>query len=219
MQSLAFLSPKRRFVVTGLMGLFIVLSFYLFPFDEKLNDNVQSIVSGMVFFLVVPILFTKMILKEPLGALGFRRSERSYGWLSVPLVTITALVLSYLFIRYFSVGESYLIPPLARDSFPIFLLYETVLVGSITFLFEVFFRGFVQLLWLREYGISAVLAQVIISVASVALLGGMTWQELPMLIATPFAGFVAFYTRSVWYSWVTSWLIVVLFDACILVVR
>jgi len=216
MQSLAFLSSQKQFAATGLMVFGALLSYYFFPFDEKLNDTVQALVSGAVFFLALPVLFVKLILKEPISSLGFRGSERRFGWISLPIVTISALCILYLSVRYYSVEEAYYIPLLAKGSFPIFLLYEVLFVGAIAFLYEVFFRGFVQLLWLRKFGLSAAFLQAAVSIGAVFFLAGMTWQEFPMMLAAFFAGFVALYTGSIWYSWGASWLILFLSDAYLL---
>lgn len=216
MQSLAFLSPQRKFVATGLMALGALLAYYFFPFDGKLNDTVQALISGTVFFLILPILFTKFILKEPMGALGFRGSERRHGWISIPLVTIPVLSVLYLLVRYYPVEEEYYIPSLAAGSFPLFLLYEILFVGAIAFLYEAFFRGFIQLMWFRKLGLSAVFIQTALFFVFVLVTDGVTWQELPMVLAAFSAGFVAFYTRSVWYSFAASWLVLFLADAYLL---
>ena len=218
MQTLAFLSPKRRFVTTGFMVFGALFAYHLFPFDAKLNETAQAIISGALFFLVLPMLYVKLILKEPIHSLGFRRSERPYGAILIPLATISALSILYLLIRFYQIESVYYIPTLAKESFLWFLLYEVLLVGAVAFLYEVFFRGFVQLLWLRKLGLSAAFLQAGLFASAVFLLSAVTWQELPMLLAVFFAGAVAFYTRSIWYSWATSWLILFLADVYLLTI-
>ncbi|MBP9751943.1 MAG: hypothetical protein KBD19_03720 [Candidatus Moranbacteria bacterium] len=216
MQSLAFLSPKRQFVAAGLMAIGALLLYYFFPFDEKLNDSVQAVVSGAVFFLLLPILYVKLILKEPVSVIGFRGSSRSHGWISVPLVVVPILSVLYLLVRYYPVEEGYYIPSLAESSFPIFLLYEIALVGTIAFLYEVFFRGFVQLLWLRDLGLWSVFIQAGIFFAFVLFTDGVTWQSVPMILSAFAAGFTAHYTRSIWYSWIAAWLLLFLSETYLL---
>lgn len=216
MQSLAFLSPRKQLVVTGFMVLGALLLYYFFPFDEKLNDTVQAIVSGVVFFLVLPILYVKLILKEPISALGFRGSERRHGWISIPLVTIPILSVLYLSVLYYPVEDGYYIPSIAVDSFWLFLLYEILLVGTIAFLYEAFFRGFVQLFWLRKSGLFAILFQASLFFVFVLVTDGVTWQSIPMILSAAAAGFVAQYTRSIYYSWVAAWLLLFLSDAYLL---
>lgn len=216
MQSLSFLSAQRRFVATGLVVFGALLAFLLFPTDSRLNPVAQVIVSGAVFFLALPLLYVKLVLKEPIESIGFRGSERPFGWVAVPLVAIPALTILFLLIQYFSIADEYYLPTLARDSFLVFLAYELLLVGAITFLYEVFFRGFMQLFWLRKLGLFAAFVQASVFVAIVFIFGEASWQELPMAIAAFFSGFVAFYTRSIWYSWASSWLILFLADAYLL---
>jgi membrane protease YdiL (CAAX protease family) len=219
MQSLAFLSPQRKFVATGLMALGALIVYYLFPFDGKLNETVQAIASGLMFLLLLPVLYTKLILKESLGAIGFRGSVRRHGWISVPLVTVPVLSVLYLLVRYYPVEDGYYIPSVAVESFWLFVLYELLLVGTIIFLYEVFFRGFVQLLWLKPLGLVAVLLQAILFFVFVLVTDGVTWQSAPMLFAAISAGFVAHYTRSIWYSWGSAWLVLFLADAYMLTLR
>lgn len=216
MQSLAFLSPRRQFVATGLMVLGALLVYYLFPFDGNLNETVQTLVSGSVFLLLIPILYVKLILKKSVRSLGLRGSERLHGWISIPLVTIPVLSVLYLLARYYPVEDGYYIPSIAADSFWMFLLYEFLIVGTIAFLYEVFFRGFVQLLWLKSAGLVSVLLQAILFFLLVLVTNGVTWQSAPMLFAAISAGFVAQYTRSIWYSWGSAWLALFLADAYML---
>lgn len=211
------ISPKKRFLADGSAVLLALSAYYLFPFDAKLNGMIQSVVLGIAFLGVLPVLYVKLIRKERVSVLGIGPSVRRLGWLSVPLATLSALSVLYLLVRQYPVGENYYLPSLAISSFPIFLLYEVLAVGIIAFLYEVFFRGFVQLLWLGRYGISAVFFQFAIFSGFLLLTDGIFWQSAPILVAAVSSGFIASYTRSIYYSWISGWLVMFLADAYFLI--
>ncbi len=208
---------KKRFLADGLAVLLALSAYYLFPVDAKLNGVTQSIVLGVAFLGILPVLYVRMIRKESVSAIGLGPSVRRFGWLSVPLAAVSALSVLYLLVRYYPVGEGYYLPSLAMSSFPIFLLYEVFAVGMIAFLYEVFFRGFIQLLWLGRYGLSAVFFQFAIFSAFLLVTDGIFWQSAPLLVAALSSGFIASYTRSIYYSWASGWLILFLADAYFLI--
>lgn len=211
------MASKRRFLADGLAVLLALLAYYLFPVDTKLNSVAQSIALGVAFFVILPILYVGLIRKESLSAIGLGPSVKRLGLLSVPLATISALAVLFLVVRYYPVGENYYIPSLAISSFPIFLLYEVLVVGTIAFLYEVFFRGLVQLLWLGRYGLSAVFFQFVIFSLFLLATDGIVWQSAPVLLAAVSSGFIAAYTKSLYYSWVSGWLVLFLADAYFLI--
>ncbi len=220
MHTLAFLSPWKRFAITGMTILVSLALYYFFPSDARLDPMLQNIVAGIAFLLVVPILYVRTVLKEKVQALGFQASHRRLGWVAVVLSVIPALAVLAFLVKVYSVGAHYALPTSVIQSFPLFLFYEVFIVGAIAFLYEVFFRGFVMLLWLRDFGFGAALFQALLFVGTYAVLrGGITWQDMPLFFTAVIAGFVAFYTKSIWYSFATSWLFLFLADAYFLVIR
>jgi membrane protease YdiL (CAAX protease family) len=220
MNLIPLLSRWKRFLMTGIFVVASLLLYGLFPTESRLGDTVQSLTLGSAVFLLLPILFTKMVLREPLSALGFRGSDRRFGVISIPLVVIPILSIWYVLLRTYPVASSYALPSTVRSSFPIFLFYEVVLVGVIAFLYETFFRGLVQILWLRSVGMWAAVIQAAVFVVFVISVGdGLSWQDVPLFLAGLASGFVASYTRSVPYAWVSAWLVLFLSDVLILVSR
>lgn len=86
-----------------------------------------------------------------------------------------------------------------------------------------FFRGMVLLLWLRDFGIWGVFFQALVFTGILYLSGdmsnGINPQTLPMLLFAPFAGLIAYQSRSLWYSFGASWFFVLLVDALVLILR
>lgn len=214
------LPEKKRFLQTGLLAFGALAVYVFFPADNRLNMTVQGLALSAVFFVLLPIFCVKFILHEPLSSLGFQGSERRFGAIAVPLAVIPTVSIWYMMLRFFPITESFPISAAAKGSFLFFLLYEVVLVGVIAFFYEVFFRGFVLILWLRRAGLWAIFFQSFLFAAFLAVSGlDISWKDVPLLLASLGSGFVASHTRSVPYSWLSAWLILFLSDVIILVLR
>lgn len=209
----------RRFLTSGLLVLATLLAYRFFPGDARLSGSFQAVVLGAVFFLLVPILYQMFVVKEPLAAIGFSGTAKRYGFLVVPLSVLPILSVWYLLLNTYDVTDGYSVSPLVSDSFPLFLLYETVLVGAIAFLYEVFFRGLVMLSWLASTGIASVFLQSAVLVLFMLSYGSLGWDRVPMILASVSSGFVAYYTRSLYYSWFAAWLVMFLADSLLLLFR
>jgi hypothetical protein len=161
----------------------------------------------------------KVILREPLSLLGFQGNEGRFGFVMVPLTVIPVLSIWYVMLRLYPASGAYGLPTIVRSSFPFFILYEVVLTGALAFLYEVFFRGTVQLLWLRKAGFSAVLYQVALFLLFMSVTDGITWGSVPLILAAAAAGLVAQYTRSIYYSFAAAWILLFLSDVFLLIQR
>ena len=62
----AFSIEQKRFIVTGLFVLATLGFLGFFQESSRVNLAFQSFIVTAVFFLVVPALYCKMVLKEPL---------------------------------------------------------------------------------------------------------------------------------------------------------
>lgn len=210
---------NKRFIVTGLLVLFSVLFLGVFTQSDKVNPIFQTLLVSTAFFLVVPLLYSKIVLKESLKNLGWQ-SGNFFSGMFVSLIAVTlALGLVVLFSRFTSFSEHYLFPVAVETNFLWFMVYELVLVTFTTLLYEVFFRGLVQLLWLRSFPFLAIFFQAALFVALFYMSNDLTWQRLPVLLFSPLAGIVAYYSQSVWYSWAASWAFFFLTDVFLLVLR
>ena len=206
----------KRFVITGLLVLFSVGFLGFFEESENVAPAVQALIVSLVFFLVIPVLYSKIILGESLGNMGWRRGNAFAGVLSGVACIGLATVASVLFIKMSPFGDYYRLPGLAEMSFFWFVLYEVVLVSLVTFLYEAFFRGFIQLSWLRDFGVMAVVIQTVSFFAFFYLSGSFTWQYAPLLLFAPLSGIIAYVSRSIWYPLLASWLYFFITDILIL---
>lgn len=207
----------KKFITTGLLVLFSVLFLGYFTQADKVNPIFQTFLVSIAFFLVVPILYCKMVLKEPLTSIGWQRGNIFWGvFLSIVLVALgLAAIIALTYLTSFR--EHFFLPLAVRSNFLAFVLYEALLVPFTILLYEFFFRGFIQRLWLGSVGIVAVLIQVGFFVGLLYLAGDLSWQRVPALIFAPLSGLIVYYSGSLWYSWAASFLFFFLTDVFILV--
>jgi len=213
-------AKNRRFLVTGLIIVFSMAFSELFSKSDNFSSVLQSFIVGIIFFLVVPVLYSKIVLKESLKNIGWQKGGVSDGVLagivSVALAGVIVLALTFVFPDF---REQYVFPVIVKKSFVWFMLYELVLVAFIVFIYEVFFRGFVQLFWLRAFGMRAIVVQMAFFLALLFVSQSISWQMAPFIVFCPLAGFIAYRSRSIWYSFAASWLFIFLTDIFFLTFR
>lgn len=216
---LGMFSRHNRFIITGLLVLFSLGFLALVPESDRVSPVFQGFVLSVVFFLVIPLLYTKIVLKESLKNIGWQKGNAVPGTVAAVACVAVALMIVFILIRFSPIREEYVFPALVEGSFFWFVLYELVLVSFVAFLYEVFFRGLVQLLWFRDLGWRAALIQAGLFAAFFFLSGNISWQQAPLLAFAPFAGLVARYSRSIWYSLAASWFFLLLTDVLLLVLH
>lgn len=209
----------KRFIVTGLVILFSILFLGLFSQGDKVNPFFQTLLVSVTFFLVVPVLYSKIVLQESLKNWGWQEGRMFLGILSSLFSVALALGAVFLLIRTTTFTTHYTFPMAVQSHFGWFLVYEFVLVAFTAFLYEVFFRGLIQLLWLRPLGLLSVLLQTLFVVGLLFLSDDLSWQRVPFLLFSPFAGLIAYLSQSLWYSFAASWTFFFLTDILLLVIH
>lgn len=211
---------NKRFIITGLVIFFSLGFSEFFARSDGFSPVMQGFIAGIVFFLVVPVLYSKIVLKESLKNIGWQKGNVSAGVLTgiVSVILAGAIVvgLAYAFPNF---REQYIFPATVEKSFVWFMLYELILVAFVIFIYEVFFRGFVQLLWLKEFGLWAIFIQAAFFIGLFFLGDSLSWQMAPLIIFCPLAGFVAYHSQSIWYSFAASWIFIFLTDVFFLILH
>lgn len=210
---------NKRFIVTGLLILFSVFFLGFFSQSDKVNPVFQTLLVGITFLLVVPVLYSKIVLRESLKNMGWQEGKSFSGVLAAIICVALGLGIILLLSRYTPFVEKYFFPITVQLHFSWFLLYELILVTLTTLLYEVFFRGLVQLSWLRSFGMLAVILQAVLFVGLLYLSDDISWQRAPIIIFSPLAGLVAYFSQSLWYSWAASWAFLFLTDVFLLVIH
>jgi membrane protease YdiL (CAAX protease family) len=210
---------RKQFIVTALLIFFTLVFLGIFSQSDKVNPIFQTLLVSVTFFLVVPVLYSKIVLGEPIRSLGWQAGNVFVGILASIVCVALALGAMFLFMRYTPFQQEYLLPVTAQLDFFWFLLYELVLVSLTTLLYEVFFRGLVQLLWLRPFGLLAVLLQAVLFMGLLYFSDDFSWQRAPLIVFSPLAGLIAYLSGSLWYSWAASWAFLFLTDIFLLVIH
>ncbi len=215
----------RRFIVTGLLVVFSLgfLSFFEQNVTASQNASVnllfQNLVVSVAFFLVIPFLYSKIVLKESLKNMGWQGGSWWAGMLVSLLSVAVGLCIIFLLTRFTVFADQYRLPERVEREFFWFMFYELLPVAFTALLYEVFFRGLIELLWLRHLGFLSVVVQAGIFFFLFFLAGDLSWQRLPVLLFSPLAGIVAYYSRSLWWSWGASWSFFFLTDVFLLILR
>lgn len=210
---------QKRFLIIGLLVLCSLLFLGFFRESESLSPVFQGLIVSFVFFLVIPLLSCKIVLKEPLKNLGWQKGNPRAGLLA-GLAAVGGGIAFLLFLdQFFPVSESYAFSGYVESDFLWFILYEVLLVSFTTLLYEVFFRGFIQTLWLGHLGIWAVGVQAAVFIGLFFLSGEFAWHNASLLLFSPLAGLVAYFSGSIRYSWAASWLFFFLTDIFFLILR
>lgn len=217
---LEILAKNQRFIVTGLLVLFSLGFLGFFTESDKLSPVFQIFIVSTVFFLVIPVLYSKIVLKESLKNIGWQRGNVAAGILaSIVSVALAGAAVVGLALTFPEFRVQYVFPVLVETSFVWFMLYELVLVTLTALLYEVFFRGLVQLSWLRGIGLWSVAIQATLFFGLFFLSQAISWQMAPLLIFCPFAGLIAYRSQSIWYSFLASWIFLFLTDVFFLIFR
>ncbi len=200
---------NKEDAITAAVIFFCLLLYSVFP-----TDNVfQQIVSSATFLLVIPVLYVKIILKKDLKHLGIRKGNWQTGitWSVISLVI--SISVAYILFNYFGLAQKYFLPRHIIDSFAFFLLYEIILFGFFTFLYEVFFRGFLMLSFSKKIELWAIPLQALIFLALFFFSRGVHWTLTPYLIFLIFSGITVYFSRSIFYSFISFLIFNIIFDS------
>lgn len=200
---------NKEDLVTASMILACLILYAIFP-----TRNVfQQIVSSTTFLLVIPLLYVKIILKKDLKDFGIKLGNWKTGvtWSTISL--IMSISIAYIFFNYFELEHKYMLPRYIPNNFLLFVVYEVVLLGFFTFLYEVFFRGFLMFSFSKKIGFWSVLLQTFLFLALFFSTRGLHWTLTPYIIFLIFSGITAYFSRSIFYSFATFIIFNIIFDS------
>lgn len=200
---------NKKSIFTVVLAIFCLLLHVMFP----TRDHFQKVIVSLVFLLVLPVLYIKIVLKESLKNFGLKLGNWRQGviWL---LISFTASLLAlYLIYNFAGFAEKYYLPQRIIESFGLFAFYEVLIVGFFVALYEFFFRGFVMFSFSEKLGLNAIILQFILFVLFLVIAKDFNWTFAPYLISAPFAGVIAYKSKSLIYSYLFSLLFVVISDA------
>lgn len=192
---------------------------YGLPESGSLDSALQEIIASSIFLLVLPVIYCKMILKEPLSSIGLREARWLPAFFWGGVMIAVGGVLLFLLLPVEGFREAYRLPAFIEKSFKWFVVYEVLVVGGIALLYEVFFRGLVMKLWLGPFGPVAIVLQSALFIGFIGISSGFSWQYAVLCYASLFSGVVAYFSRSIYASWLANWALFFLVDLVFLVVH
>lgn len=213
------LSRNKEFLTTTVIVVVSILFLGYFKESEQVDPKIQGLIVASTVFLVIPLLYCKIVLERPLSALGFQRGNPWAGIGGGVIALGAALGALFVLWNFTPLLEGYRLPVIVEEQFLFFVLYELFFNAFFLFLFEVFFRGMVLLLWLRELRIWGVFIQAALFGGILFLSDSIDAQSLPLLLFAPFAGLIAYQSRSLWYSLGFGWFFLLLVDTLVLILH
>lgn len=203
-----------EFLVT--CGVILICLIFLALFSAK--NVFQQIVLALSFLLFTPLIYVKIILKRSIKEYGLGIGNCKTGLIWIAISFASCFLIFYVLFNYSDLPRKYYQDffSLAAENFSFFLLYELVILGFYYFVFEVFFRGFVIFSLRNFLGVWVILAQSVLLFFALWISSGLNWLIAPYLIFSFFAGFIAYYSRSIWYSFFASIVFNILFDVIII---
>lgn len=212
-------SRHKEFIGTAVVVIAAVLLLGYFEENDQLDPTLQSLITAVSVFLVIPLAYCRIMLGRPLSALGFQKGNVWAGVGGSVLALVVALSVLFVLWNFTPLLRDYQLPVAVEEQFLLFVLYELFLNGFIVLLFEVFFRGFIMLLWLRKWGMWSVFAQAGLFWGLLYASSGVESSVIPYYVFAPLAGLIAYQSRSIWYSYGASWFYFLLTDALVLILR
>jgi hypothetical protein len=202
-------NTNKKLLVTSGMIILCLFLFVAFP----TNNVFQKMIVYATFFVTIPILYVKIVLKENLKDYGLQIGNWKKGLLWGSLSLAGSLAVFYLIINYTKFPLSYNLNPLVTDQFSHFMLYEIFLVGFFVFIYEFFFRGIIMFSLAPKMRGWSIVIQFILFILLLFCTGSFRWSMTYFIIGAAFSGIAAYQSRSLIYSISASWIFIVIADA------
>jgi hypothetical protein len=211
-EKLHIFSAWKEFVASFLVILLCLVFSSFFPAE----DYFQKLLRALVFLLIIPILYIRLVLKRDLYSFGCNFSLKKSGifWaIGIFLFTTTAFILLANFTNF---RENYFIAEEIRHNFTSFLFYELVVFNFFFLLNEFFFKGFVLFSFsekLKDWSIWAATATYCLSLLAS---GNFSWQTAPLIAYSLGGTIISYKNNSFWLSYLTGFVSIILLDSLLI---
>jgi len=209
---------KKHFI-DGKMFLFehllAVLSFCLF-FSFPAKGVFQEMLSSIVFLGIFPLLVIQFVFKKSLREYGIAWMSEKWNFAILFFALFGSLGILYVACRVFSEIQNYRVPVGIAENFGFFIFYALIISVVSVLAYEVIFRGLIFRSWEKNFGYLAVMAQFFFFTLLLSATDGIRWQSFPILLSTLVSGGVRYYTKSLYFSFLFSWLFGIIGDVLII---
>lgn len=207
-----FIQNNKNILITTVF-IFCCLGLYVF---FPATGNFQQIVTAVIFFVLLPILYNTVIVKKNRTFYRIHLGDWKKGVFWALVGVAVSLIIVSGFMGYGDFVHKYILPTDIGGNFGHFLFYELVLVAFFTAMYEFFFRGFVLFHFSPFVKQWAVLVQFVLFVLLLWATGSVNWLFAPYLIFAPFAGWIAYKSDSLLYSFVGQLIFIIIIDASVI---
>ncbi|EKE14227.1 MAG: hypothetical protein ACD_12C00617G0003 [uncultured bacterium] len=191
--------------------LFIFLNLSAFKFLPTVG-RFQGIVALGIFFVVIPLIYSKFILKNNLTVFRLKIGDIKKGIVLSGISLAISLLILYVVFNYTGFADRYTLPMRVVSDFSYFMYYELVVVLFTSLVYEFFFRGFLMFHLVDDWGWGAILFQWLVFLILVGLNTQFSWGMVPYMIFFPFAGWIAYESKSLFYSLATQSIFIIITD-------
>lgn len=197
----------EHFLAVASLGLF-----FSFPTSGVL----QEMISSIIFLIVFPLTTIHFIFKKPLREYGIIWIPGTRNFLTLFLALAGSLGALYAACYVFPAIRNYQVPMGIAENFWFFLLYAMVISVVSAAVYEVVFRAVIFQSWARSFGAIAIVAQFAMLTLLLAFTEGVQWVSFPVLLSALISGAVMYRTKSLFFSFLFSWLFGIMGDVLII---
>lgn len=200
---------NKKEIITSIFALLCLAGYVFFPS----NGYFQYRAVAIVFLILLPFLYNKYFLKEKtlFGRIAIGDWKSNLKYLSIGL--LGAFMVIAIVFKYTGLAQHYFLSTAVSNNFGSFLMYEFTGVLLTVALYEIFFRGFI-LFKFSSFEKWAILVQVLFFLAMILMFFNLPyWFYINYLVFAPFAGWIAYKSNSILYSFVGQLLFIVIIDA------
>jgi len=194
---------------------FILLSLALliiFPTEGVFQDFTRSV----FFLIIIPTLYIKFIMKEKISNFGINLSNHKEGIIWAIAMFLANIIIISLLVNFTDFKENYNLPEYAIADFKLFLVYELVFTNIILLVNEYFFRGFVLSVFRKYFSAWTIVIEIISFLILFAIIENINWQLTPLILVGITNSLTTYKSRSIVYSYVSSLIFFIVFDACMI---
>ncbi|MFA6183883.1 MAG: hypothetical protein WC682_02145 [Parcubacteria group bacterium] len=190
----------------------ILICLLLFAFFT-VKGSFQQVILGLVVFLLLPLLYIKVILKEDLNNFGFKINKWKEGFFIFPVCLLIMGGFFYIIFSYTNFSQNYFLGKYDMvNSYAYLFVYEFLIVNLFVFLYEVFFRGFVMFYFGKRFNVYTIFIQFLLFLIFLDMMGRLSMDYVFYMMTALLAGMIAYKSKSLVYSYLFSIIVLIASD-------
>jgi len=202
----------KEIILILTFSLICLLLYFIFP-TQGFSQKITSLV---IFFVIFPLLFQKVILKKELGNLGLTIGNWKKGLIFSFISLALSFLVLFLLFKYPAFQKNYSIPAIFSENFYLFIVYEIFIMGFFYLCFSFFFNGFILFSLERKFKNLSLIISFILFILFMFLIGNLVWLSSFMIMNIFFGSIIALKSRSLLYPSITGLLFYLIADSLVI---